>query len=90
MSEQRKEKAITPREKWDRLQSPKTYQDYCLSLNKTELLQIPEGRALLAQIEEECTPPPFVDTCIRNAVRLERDTMIDVLTHRSAAKARTD
>lgn len=38
---------MTPKEKWDRLQNPKTPEDYGLCLTETELRQFPEGRSVL-------------------------------------------
>ena len=42
---------MLPEEKWNRLNNPKTLEDYGLSLNEDELQSFPEGKVLLQSIK---------------------------------------
>lgn len=41
---------LTPKEKWERINNPKTFEDYGLGLTEEELRTFPEGRAFLIEV----------------------------------------
>lgn len=43
---------MTPEDKWQRLNNPKTIEDYSLSMNRAELMKIPEGREIVEAMDK--------------------------------------
>jgi len=56
---------MIPQEKWDRLNNPKSLEDYGISLREEELRSFPEGRALLLELGLYKSMKNGDDSCLR-------------------------
>ncbi len=65
---------MMPKEKWERLRSPKTFEDYGLSLNESELRTFPEGREVLLEIRLKQRRDKQASSFIQKAGEMARQT----------------
>lgn len=49
----KKQEAMNPQEKWNRLSNPQCLKDYGLSITEKEMMSFPKGRAIIGALKKE-------------------------------------
>lgn len=68
---------MTPKEKWDRLNNPTCLEDYGLSLSRDELIQFPEGRAIVEHLDFIAKQRSDIDSLINSIIENINQTLYD-------------